>query len=103
MAFDMYKTHKLADQLESEAYEHCEWAIKSFYDLELEETEYGYEQNVYEVLNEEQITEIEAYVNEWLSPDKYHEPYSISALNRIVDQWHEVRYDEEQESLQDEP
>jgi len=44
MAFDMFKTHKLADQLESEAYEHCEWAIKSFYDLELEENEYGYEQ-----------------------------------------------------------
>ena len=69
MAFDMYKTHKLADQLESDAYEHCEWAIKSFYGLELEENEYGYEQNVYEVLNEEQITEIEAYVDEWSSPD----------------------------------
>ena len=51
MAFDMYKTHKLADHLESEAYEHCEWAIASFYNLELEENEYGYEQNVYEVLS----------------------------------------------------
>ena len=103
MAFDMYKTHKLADQLESDAYDHCEWAIKSFYDLELEENEYGYEQNVYEVLNTEQISEIEAYVDEWLSPDKYHEPYSISALNRIVDQWHEAKYDEEQAALKDEP
>ncbi len=95
MAFDMYKTHKLADQLESDAYEHCEWAIKSFYDLELEENEYGYEQNVYEVLNKKQIEEIDAYISEWSDPNKYHEPYSFSCLNRIVDQWYEEHDDED--------
>ena len=55
MAFEMYKTHKLADHLESEAYGHCQWAIQSFYDLELKENEYGYEQDVYEVLTKDQI------------------------------------------------
>ena len=98
MAFDMYKTHKLADHLDSEAYEHCEWAIKSFYDLELEENEYGYEQNVYEVLTKDQIEEIDAYISLHSAENKWHEPYSLSALTRIVDQWYE-----ENEDLIDEP
>ena len=87
--FDMYKTHKLSDHLESEAYEHCEWAIKSFYDLELKENEYGYEQNVYEVLTKEQIEEIDHYISENTGEGKWHEPYSLSCLNQIVDQWYE--------------
>ena len=87
MAFDMHKLHKLTDRLEGEAYEHASWAIQSFYDLELPENEYGYKQGVEEVLNEEQINEIEAYVDEWCSPDKYHEPYTISVLTGIVDRW----------------
>ena len=89
MAFEMYKTHKLADHLESEAYGHCEWAIASFYNLELEENEYGYEQNVYEVLSKKQIEEIDAYISLHTGPDMWHEPYSISCLNTIVDQWYE--------------
>ena len=89
MAFDMYKTHKLADHLDSEAYEHCEWAISSFYDLKLEKNEYGYEQNVYEVLNKKQIEEIDAYISEHSAENMWHEPYSLSCLNSIVDQWYE--------------
>ena len=89
MAFDMYKTHKLADHLESEAYEHCEWAISSFYGIELEKNEYGYEQNVYEVLTKEQIEEIDAYISKHSAENMWHEPYSLSCLNRIVDQWYE--------------
>jgi len=98
MAFDMFKLHKLSDHLEGEAYEHAQWAIQSFYELELTKNEYGYEQGVEEVLNEEQINEIEAYVDEWCVPEKYHEPYTISALTGIVDRWHE-----EHDVEQDEP
>ena len=89
MAFEMYKTHKLADHLESEAYEHCQWAIQSYYDLTLETTEYGYEQDVIEVLTKDQINEIDAYISEWTAENKWHEPYSISCLNTIVDRWYE--------------
>ena len=89
MAFDMYKTHKLADHLESEAYDHCQWAIASFYDLELEENEYGYEQDVYEVLTKEQIEEIDTYISENSQENTWHEPYTLSVLNRIVDDWYE--------------
>ena len=89
MAFDMYKTHKLADHLESEAYEHCQWAIAGFYNIELEENEYGYEQDVYEVLTKDQIEEIDAYISEHTAENMWHEPYSISCLNMIVDRWYE--------------
>lgn len=89
MAFDMYKLHKLSDHLESEAYQHCEWAIMLFYDLELEENEYGYEQAVYEVLTKKQIEEIDAYISKNSAENMWHEPYSLSALNTIVDQWYE--------------
>lgn len=98
MAFDMFKLHKLSDHLESEAYEHAQWAIQSFYELELTKNEYGYEQGVEEVLNEEQINEIEAYVDEWSSPDKWHEPYTMTCLNTIISRWYE-----ENEDLTDEP
>ena len=94
MAFDMYKTHKLADHLDSEAYEHCEWAIQSFYDLELEENEYGYEQNVYEVLNKKQIEEIDAYISLHSAENMWHEPYSLTCLNSIVNQWYEYHEEE---------
>ena len=91
----MFKLHKLSDHLESEAQEHAQWASQAFYELELTKHEYGYEQGVEEVLNEEQIGEIEAYVNEWSSPDKWHEPYTISVLTSIVDRWHDARWEEE--------
>lgn len=93
MAFDMYKLHKLSDHLESEAYGHCQWAIQGFYDLTLAENEYGYEQDVYEVLNKEQIEEIEAYINENSQEDRWHEPYSLTCLNSIVDNWYEHHED----------
>lgn len=89
MAFDMYKLHKLSDHLEAEAYGHCQWAIQSFYDLNIEENEYGYEQDVYEVLNKDQIEEIEAYINENSQENMWHEPYALTCLNVIVDNWHE--------------
>ena len=89
MAFDMFKLHKLSDRLEAEAYDHAQWAIAGFYDLELEENEYGYEQDVYEVLTKEQIEEIDAYISENSQENTWHEPYTLSVLNRIVDQWYE--------------
>ena len=89
MAFEMYKTHKLANHLESEAYEHCQWAIQSFYDLTLGENEYGYEQDVYEVLNKGQIEEIEDYINENSQENMWHEPYALMSLNVIVNNWYE--------------
>lgn len=85
----MYKLHKLSDHLESEAYGHCQWAIQGFYDLTLEENEYGYEQDVYEVLNKDQIEEIEAYINENSQENMWHEPYALTSLNVIVDNWYE--------------
>jgi hypothetical protein len=89
MAFDMFKLHKLSDHLESEAYEHAQWAIKDFYNLTIEKNEYGYDQDVYEVLTKEQIEEIDHYISENTGDVPWHEPYTLSVLNRIVDQWYE--------------
>ena len=89
MAFDMFRLHKLADRLDAEAYEHAQWAIAEFYNLELKENEYGYEQDVCEVLTKEQIEEIDAYISENTQENMWHEPYTISALNYIVDRWYE--------------
>jgi len=94
MAFDMFKLHKLSDHLESEAYEHAQWAITQHYDLTIEKNEYGYEQDVYEVLSKDQIEEIDAYISEWTAEGKWHEPYTISCLNTIVDRWYEEHGDD---------
>ena len=96
MAFDMFKLHKLSDHLEAEAYEHAQWAIQSFYDLKLEKNEYGYEQDVYEVLSKQQIEEIDAYISENTQENSWHEPYTISVLNSIVNSWYEEHEGEDQ-------
>ena len=55
MAFEIHKQHKLADHLESEAYEWVKHDIINHYDLVLEKNEWGYDQDVIEVLTEDQI------------------------------------------------
>ena len=42
-----------------------------------------------EVLTKEQIEEIDAYISENTQENTWHEPYTISALNSIVDRWYE--------------
>jgi hypothetical protein len=44
---------------------------------------------VYEVLTKEQIEEIDHYISENTGDVPWHEPYTLSVLNRIVDQWYE--------------
>jgi len=99
MAFEIHKQHKLADHLESEAYEWVKHDIINHYDLVLEKNEWGYDQDVIEVLTEDQIKEIESYVNDhhqtvaeggfdWI------EPYTLTVLNTIVDRWYTDREEE---------
>jgi phage-related protein len=89
MAFEIYKMGKLSDRLEEEAYQWVSYQIQETYGLELTKNEYGYEQNVYEVLTKEQIEEIDAYISLHSAENMWHEPYSLTCLNRIVDQWYE--------------
>ena len=72
MSFQVYKQHKLQDQIENLAYE---WAITDVQEY------YGVEE--IEELNQEQIDEIFAYSE---SEDCY-EGYVGVALRSICDQW----------------
>ena len=85
MAFEVFKQSKLADQLEEQAYEWCAWQIEETFELERMKNEWGFEQPIHEVLNEEQVESIEAY----LESDEWIEGYCRSALNGIVDRWYE--------------
>ena len=44
---------------------------------------------MYEVLTKEQIEEIDTYISENSQENTWHEPYTLSVLNRIVDDWYE--------------
>ena len=83
-SFEVFKQGKLADQLEERAYEWCAWQIEETFGLERSKNEWGFEQPIEELLNEEQVESIEAYLdtNEWI------EMYVRSALQGIVDRWH---------------
>ena len=85
MAFEVFKQGKLADQLEERAYEWCAWQIEETFELQRMKNEWGFEQPIEELLNEEQVGAIEAY----LESDNWIEGYVSSALNGIVDRWYE--------------
>ena len=68
MAFEVFKQGKLADQLEELAYEWCAWQIEETFELLRMKNELGFEQPIEELLNEEQVGAIEAYLesDEWI-------------------------------------
>ena len=85
MAFEVFKQGKLADQLEERAYEWCAYQIEETFELQRMKNEWGFEQPIEELLNEDHINAIEAY----LESDNWIEGYVSSALNGIVDRWYE--------------
>ena len=85
MAFEVTKMGKLADRLESEAYTWCVESIKEHFGLEPGENEYGFENDITEVLTEEHIKEIEEFINS----DAWIEGYCQTALNTLCDRWRE--------------
>ena len=87
MAFEVFKMGKLGDHLESEAYGWVAHQIKETYGLTVTENEYGYEQDIVEVMNEEQVKEIEKYLDDTLTEKLRIEPYANTALNSICDRW----------------
>ena len=87
MAFEVFKMGKLSDHLESEAYGWVAHQIKETYSLEVTENEYGYEQDVVEVMTEEHVKEIEKYLDDTLTEKLWIEPYANTALNSICDRW----------------
>ena len=89
MTFEVYKMGKLGDHLESEAYEWVAYQICETYGLELKKNEYGYEQDVVEVMTEKMVKEIEVYLNKTYKDKLWIEPYANTALNSIVDRWYE--------------
>ena len=87
MAFEIFKMGKLSDRLEEEAYLWVAYQICETYGLELQKNEYGYEQDVVEVMTEKQVKEIEEYLEETYKEKHWIEPYANTALNSIVDRW----------------
>ena len=85
MVFEVFKQGKLADQLEERAYEWCAWQIEETFGLKRMKNEWCFEQPIEELLNEEQVESIEAY----LDTDEWIEMYVRSALQGIVDRWYE--------------
>ena len=84
-SFEVFKQGKLADQLEERAYEWCAWQIEETFELQRTKNEWGFEQPIEELLNEDQVREIENY----LESDEWIEGYVRSALSGIVDRWYE--------------
>ena len=89
MAFEIFKMGKLSDRLEEEAYLWVAYQICETYGLELQKNEYGYEQDVVEVMTEEQVNEIEEYLEKTYKDKLWIEPYANTALNSICDRWRE--------------
>ena len=81
MVFEVFKQGKLCDQLEERAYEWCAWQIEETFEVSRTKNEWGFEQPIEELLNEDKVSEIEAY----LESDNWIEGYVSSALNGIVD------------------
>ena len=89
MTFEIFKMGKLSDRLEEEAYEWVAYQICDTYGLELKKNEYGYEQDVVEVMTEKMVKEIELYLDKTYKDKLWIEPYANTALNSIVDRWYE--------------
>ena len=87
MAFEVFKQGKLCDQLEEKAYEWCAWQIEETFGLKREKNQWGFEQPIEELLNEDHIREIEDYLESDGIP--WIEGYVRSALSGIVDRWYE--------------
>ena len=85
MAFEVFKQGKLCDQLEERAYEWCAWQIEETFEVSRKKNEWGFEQPIEELLNEDHINAIEAY----LESANWIEAYVSSALNGIVDRWYD--------------
>ena len=83
-SFEVFKQGKLADQLEERAYEWCAWQIEETFELSRMKNDWGFEQPIEELLNEEQVGAIEAY----LDTDEWIEMYVRSALQGIIDRWY---------------
>ena len=84
MVFEIHKQHKLCDQLEERAYEWVVHDIEQAFNVEAGENEYGYDEDIISVLNEDNIITIETY----LESDEWIEMYVRSALQGIVDRWY---------------
>jgi len=93
MAFEVFKMGKLSDHLESEAYEWVAYQITETYGLELTKNEYGYEQDVVEVMTKDHVLEIEEYLDTTYKDKLWIEPYANTALNSIVDRWRDENDD----------
>ena len=102
MAFEVFKMGKLSDRLEGEAYEWVAWQIQETYGLELTKNEYGYEQNIVEVMTEEHVKEIEKYLDNTYKDKLWIEPYANTALNSICDRWRDEN-DVPWEPIEEEP
>ena len=89
MAFEVFKMGKLGDHLESEAYGWVAHQIKETYNIDPGENEYGYENDIVDVMTEEQVKEIEEYLDTTYKEKLWIEPYANTALTSIVDRWHE--------------
>ena len=87
MAFEVFKQGKLADQLEEKAYEWCAYQIEETFGVKRTKNEWGFEQPIEELLNEEQVQAIETYLESDGIP--WIEMYVRSALNGIVNRWYE--------------
>ncbi len=85
-SFEVFKQGKLADQLEERAYEWCAWQIEETFGLKRSKNEWGFEQPIEELLNEEQVNAIETYIESDGIP--WIEMYVRSALQGIIDRWH---------------
>ena len=95
MAFEIYKMGKLSDRLEEEAYQWVSYQIQETYGLELTKNEYGYEQDVVEVMTKDHVNEIEEYLDTTYKDKLWIEPYANTALNSICDRWR----DENEQSI----
>ena len=87
MAFEVFKMGKLGDHLESEAYGWVAHQIKETYNIDPGENEYGYENDIVDVMTEEQVKEIEEYLDTTYKDKLWIEPYANTALNSICDRW----------------
>ena len=87
MAFEVKKMGKLSERFESEAYEWVAYEICETYGLQLTKNELGYEQDVFEVMTEAHVKEIEQYLDRTYKEKLWIEPYVNTVLNRLVDRW----------------
>ena len=95
MAFEVFKMGKLSDHLESEAYGWVTHQIKETYNIDPGENEYGYENDIVDVMTEEQVKEIEEYLDTTYKDKLWIEPYANTVLNTICDRWR----DENEQSI----